>query len=75
MGRRDEIAQHDREQIRARLERSLASGGAKGGEISLVASLDGKREIEMRLPGRYRLDAALRGALKSAPGVLMLEDA
>jgi len=65
----------DPDAIRARLERSLASGGAKGGEISLVASLDGKREIEMRLPGRYRLDAALRGALKSAPGVLMLEDA
>ena len=31
--------------------------------------------MEIRLPGRYRLDAALRGALKSAPGVLMLEDA
>ena len=29
----------------------------------------------MRLPGRYRLDGALRGALKSAPGVVLLEDA
>ena len=37
--------------------------------------LDGRREVEMRLPGRYRLDGALRGALKSAPGVLMLEEA
>ena len=27
------------------------------------------------VPGRYRLDGALRGALKSAPGVVMLEDA
>ena len=25
------------------------------------------------LPGRYRLDGALRGALKSAPGVVMLD--
>ena len=47
----------------------------KGGEVSLIASLDGRREVEMKLPGRYRLDGALRGALKSAPGVLMLEDA
>ena len=45
------------------------------GEIALVASLDGRQEVEIKLPGRYRLDGALRGALKSAPGVLMLEDA
>ncbi|CAL1692247.1 DNA polymerase III subunit alpha [Brevundimonas subvibrioides] len=59
--------------IQARLARALAQG--KGGEITLIASLDGRREVEMRLPGRYRLDGALRGALKSAPGVLMLEEA
>jgi len=59
--------------IQARLARALAEG--KGGEITLVASLEGRREVEVRLPGRYRLDGALRGALKSAPGVLMLEDA
>jgi DNA polymerase-3 subunit alpha len=59
--------------IQARLARAMADG--KGGEVTLVASLDGRREVEMRLPGRYRLDGALRGALKSAPGVLMLEDA
>ncbi|MBX9615846.1 MAG: DNA polymerase III subunit alpha, partial [Caulobacteraceae bacterium] len=59
--------------IQARLARAVAEG--KGGEITLIASLDGRREVEMRLPGRYRLDGALRGALKSAPGVLMLEEA
>jgi DNA polymerase-3 subunit alpha len=64
----------DPEALRARLERAAASGG-KGGEVSLVASLDGRREVEMKLPGRYRLDGALRGALKSAPGVSYLEDA
>ena len=41
----------------------------------LVASLEGRTEVDMKLPGRYRLDASLRGALKSAPGVVMLEDA
>ena len=44
-----------------------------------IATLDtasfGRREVELKLPGRYRLDGALRGALKSAPGVVLLEDA
>ncbi len=63
----------DPEAIRSRLERASSTG--KGGEVSLVALLDGKTEVEVKLPGRYRLDAALRGALKSAPGVVLLEDA
>ncbi|WP_292064133.1 DNA polymerase III subunit alpha [Brevundimonas sp. UBA7664] len=63
----------DAEALRTRLEKARAQG--KGGEVSLVASLDGRREVELKLPGRYRLDGALRGALKSAPGVVLLEDA
>lgn len=60
------------ESIRARLKPAEAE---RGGEVILVAALDGRAEVEMRLPGRYRLDASLRGALKAAQGVLMLEDA
>lgn len=41
----------------------------------MIAGLDQGREVEVKIPGRYRLDGALRGALKSAPGVVMLEDA
>lgn len=63
----------DPEALKARLERAKSTG--KGGEVSLVASLDGRREVELKLPGRYRLDGALRGALKSSPGVVLLEDA
>ena len=59
--------------LRTRLEPAVLRNG--GGEVLLVAAVEGGREIELKLPGRYRLDAALRGALKSAPGVLMLEDA
>jgi DNA polymerase-3 subunit alpha len=40
----------------------------------LVAALGGGREVELKLPGVYRLDAALRGALKTAPGVETVED-
>jgi DNA polymerase-3 subunit alpha len=57
--------------LRKRLE---PAASPRGGEISLIAALGGGREIEMKLPGRYTLDAALRGALKTAPGVALLED-
>jgi DNA polymerase-3 subunit alpha len=46
----------------------------RGGEIILVAGIGGGREVEMKLPGFYALDASLRGALKTAPGVSFLED-
>ena len=61
------------ESIKRRLAPAASTKG--GGEITLVAALDGKAEVEVRLPGRYKLDASLRGALKAAQGVLMLEDA
>jgi DNA polymerase-3 subunit alpha len=59
------------EALRRRLE---PAQGQKGGEVTFVAAIGGGREIELRLPGRYTLDAALRGALKTAPGVALLED-
>ena len=64
------------EALKGRLERARSGAIGKGGEISLmIAGLEQGREVEIKLPGRYRLDGALRGALKSAPGVVMLEDA
>ena len=57
--------------LKRRLEPAQAQ---KGGEVTFVAAIGGGREIELRLPGRYTLDAALRGALKIAPGVALLED-
>ncbi len=47
---------------------------ASGGPVIFVAAFAGGREVEMRLPGRYQLDPAMRGALKIAPGVAFLED-
>ena len=51
--------------------RPASTGGA---DVSLVAAFGGSREVEVKLPGRYALDAAIRGALKIAPGVTFLED-
>ena len=56
--------------LRSRLK-PAASGG---GPVVLVAAFPGGREVEMRLPGRFMLDAAVRGALKVAPGVAFIED-
>jgi DNA polymerase-3 subunit alpha len=46
----------------------------RGGEIVVVANLDGAREVEVKLPGRFTLDGAVRGAIKTAPGVVFVED-
>jgi DNA polymerase-3 subunit alpha len=61
------------ESLKKRL--SPAAGQGRGGEVILVAGIGEGREVEMRLPGRFVLDAALRGALKTSPGVVHLEDA
>jgi DNA polymerase III subunit alpha len=58
--------------LKKRLETASSS---RGGEVTLIAGMDGGKEVELRLPGRFNLDAALRGALKTAPGVMFLEDA
>jgi DNA polymerase-3 subunit alpha len=57
--------------LKARLEGSV---NARGGEIVLIAGLGDGREVEVKLPGRFTLNNAVRGALKSAPGVVFVED-
>ncbi|RAK52932.1 DNA polymerase III subunit alpha [Phenylobacterium deserti] len=59
------------EALKRRLE---GVSNPRGGEVLLVASLDGQREVELKLPGRFTLDGAVRGALKTAPGVVFVED-
>ena len=42
--------------------------------MSLVVILGPKEgEVEIRLPGRYAVSAAIAGALKAAPGVVAVE--
>ncbi|MEO8812017.1 MAG: DNA polymerase III subunit alpha [Caulobacteraceae bacterium] len=57
------------------LRSRLAPAPNGGAEVTFVAAFAGGREVEVKLPGRYRLDPAMRGALKIAPGVTFLEDA
>ena len=61
-------------EIAALKKRLETAASQRGGEVTLIAGMDGGREVELRLPGKFNLDAALRGALKTAPGVMYLED-
>jgi DNA polymerase-3 subunit alpha len=55
------------------LARRLEAGG--DGEVSLVLMLEDTRsEVELRLPGRYRVTPQIAGAIKAIPGVVMVED-
>ena len=73
-GLRVHLSSHSAEidALKHRLEAAAAQRG--GGEVILVAGLGEGREVELKLPGRFKLDAALRGAIKTAPGVMFLED-
>ncbi len=56
------------------LKARLKPAATGGGPVVLVAAFAGGREVEMRLPGCFHLDPAVRGALKVAPGVALVED-
>ncbi|MDP3767289.1 MAG: DNA polymerase III subunit alpha, partial [Dehalococcoidia bacterium] len=56
------------------LKKRLGVSNVRGGEVILNARLVGGREVEVKLPGRYTLDGAVRGAIKTAPGVVFVED-
>jgi DNA polymerase-3 subunit alpha len=61
-------------EIEALKKRLEGVSNPRGGEIVLVAALSAGREVEVKLPGRFTLDGAVRGAIKTAPGVTFVED-
>jgi DNA polymerase-3 subunit alpha len=61
-------------EIEALKKRLEAVTNTRGGEIVIVAGIGGGREVELKLPGRFSLDTAARGALKTAPGVVFVEE-
>jgi DNA polymerase III subunit alpha len=46
-----------------------APGGADG-DVSLVLMLDLETEVEMKLPGRFRVSPQIAGAIKAVSGVV-----
>jgi DNA polymerase-3 subunit alpha len=47
----------------------VAKTGADG-DVTLVMMLDLETEVEMRLPGRFRVSPQIAGAIKAVPGVV-----
>ena len=45
------------------------------GEVSVVVMLSGGTEVEVRLPGRYKVSPQIAGAIKAVPGVMAVEAA
>jgi DNA polymerase-3 subunit alpha len=54
------------EAIRGLLERE----GKGRGKVVLLLDLDGRQEVEVELPGGFRLSPAARQAIKAIPGVV-----
>jgi DNA polymerase-3 subunit alpha len=49
--------------------------GKGEGEVSVVLMLDGGTEVEVRLPGRFKVSPQIAGAIKAVPGVVAVEAA
>ena len=47
--------------------------GKGDGEISVVLLLDGGNEVEVKLPGRFKISPQIAGAIKAVPGVVEVQ--
>ena len=47
--------------------------GKGDGEVTIVLQLDGGAEVDVRLPGRFKVSPQIASAIKAVPGVLMVE--
>ena len=48
---------------------AVPAGGADG-DVSLVIMLDLETEVEMKLPGRFKVSPQIAGAIKAVSGVV-----
>ena len=50
-----------------------AQNNGDGGDVSMVLLLQGGSEVEIRLPGRFKVSPQIAGAIKAVPGVVDVE--
>jgi DNA polymerase-3 subunit alpha len=59
--------------VAKRLDRG-GNGGSQGseaeGEVNLIIMLGAGAEVELKLPGRYKVSPQIAGAIKAIPGVV-----
>ncbi|HEY0525410.1 MAG TPA: DNA polymerase III subunit alpha [Stellaceae bacterium] len=56
------------------LKSLIQRDGQGRGRVTVVVSVDTSREVEIALPGGYRIGPGIRAAVKSVPGVLDVHD-
>jgi len=62
------------EGVAKRLEAAPRGAQPNGdGEVSVVLQLAAGAEVEVRLPGRFKVSPQIAGAIKAVPGVVMVE--
>jgi len=49
---------------------AAAPAGGADGDVSLVMMVDLQTEVEMKLPGRYKISPQIAGAIKAVAGVV-----
>ena len=55
--------------------KGAATSGASGkaGDVTLIMPIDLETEVEMQLPGRFKVSPQIAGAIKAVPGVTTVE--
>ena len=62
------------EAVAKRLEPIARRAAANGdGEVSMVLMLEQGTEVEVKLPGRFKVSPQIAGAIKAVPGVVQVE--
>ncbi|HTQ83172.1 MAG TPA: DNA polymerase III subunit alpha, partial [Pseudolabrys sp.] len=62
------------EAVAKRLEPVTRSASSNGdGEVSMVLMLEKGTEVEVKLPGRFKVSPQIAGAIKAVPGVVQVE--
>jgi DNA polymerase-3 subunit alpha len=54
----------------ARAAQAKPTAGGADGDVSLVMMLDLETEVELKLPGRFRVSPQIAGAIKAVSGVV-----
>jgi DNA polymerase-3 subunit alpha len=61
------------EAVNKRLEQVPSRTSKVDGEVNMVLMLAGGAEVEVRLPGRFKVSPQIAGAIKAVPGVVQVE--
>jgi DNA polymerase III subunit alpha len=61
------------EAVAKRLESMPRSAANGAGEVSMVLMLERGTEVEVKLPGRFKVSPQIAGAIKAVPGVVQVE--